>query len=120
MSSGRTLSIRRSDGVVVCARCVDARTPFARMRGLLGRSALPVGEGILLRPAASIHTLFMRFAIDAVFLDRDARVVRVVAQLRPWRTASARGARSVLELAAGESARCGIVEGDRLRATPVA
>ena len=113
-SSHPTVTVRGADGSVVCARCTDARTPLARMRGLLGRRELPVGEGIWLRPAASIHTLFMRFAIDAVFLDREGRVVRVVPELRPWRAAAARGARSVLELPSGECARRGVVEGERL------
>ena len=53
------------------------------MRGLLGRSEPPEGEGILLRPAGSIHTFFMRFAIDAVFLDRELVVVGIEPQLGP-------------------------------------
>jgi uncharacterized membrane protein (UPF0127 family) len=57
---------------------------------------------------------FMRFAIDAVFLDADDRVLRVAADLRPWRVAGCRGARAVVELAAGECARVGLREGDTL------
>lgn len=99
-------------------RCVCvgelAESPLARMRGLLGRSGLPAGEGMLLSPAPSIHTAFMRFPIDAVFLDRDFRVLGIVEGLSPWRVASRRRARAVLELAAGECARRGIHVGDRL------
>jgi uncharacterized membrane protein (UPF0127 family) len=84
------------------------------MKGLLGRSGLDVGEGLLIRPASSIHMFFMRFAIDAVFLDRSLRVVGVAADLRPWRIAWRRGARAVLELPAGEAARRGLGVGDRL------
>ena len=84
------------------------------MRGLLGRRALASGEGLLLRPAGSIHTLFMRFPIDAVFLDGEQRVIKVVAGVRPWRTAAARGARSVVELPAGEAERRGVRMGDKL------
>ncbi len=87
------------------------------MRGLLGRSELPRGEGVLLHPAGSVHTLFMRFPIDVVFLDRDDRVLHVAADVRPWRFVGKRRARSVLELAAGEAARRGIEIGtmiDRL------
>jgi uncharacterized membrane protein (UPF0127 family) len=84
------------------------------MRGLLGRSSLPAGEGLLLSPAPSVHTAFMRFPIDAVFLDRDFVVLKIVGPLAPWRAASARGARSVLELAGGEGARRGVRVGDRL------
>ena len=57
---------------------------------------------------------FMRFAIDAVFLDRDGVVLDVVAGLRPWRMATRRGARAVLELAAGECERRGVRAGERL------
>jgi uncharacterized protein len=84
------------------------------MRGLLGRSGLPEGEGILLRPAGSIHTFFMRFAIDVVFLDRDLVVVGIEHSLGPWRTAGRRGAKSVVELASGECERRGIQVGDAL------
>ena len=105
----------RRDGVVVCEECLVAATPFARMRGLLGRRSLPSGQGILLRPAASIHTFFMRFAIDAVFLDGDLQVVSIASDLRPWRTAGKRGARAVLELPAGECARRGLAVGDKIR-----
>src|ERR671938_317897 len=55
------------------------------MRGLLGRGELERGEGLLLEPAGSIHTFFMRFPIDAVFLDRGLRVVGLAPELAPWR-----------------------------------
>ena len=83
------------------------------MKGLLGRKELRAGDGLLLRPASSIHTLFMRFPIDAVFLDRDLVVVGVARELRPWRTAARRKARAVLELAAG--AADDVRDGMRLR-----
>jgi len=77
---------------------------------------------MLLRPASSIHTAFMRFAIDAVFLDRENRVVKVAEDLGPWRAAACRGARAVLELAAGEAAMRGLRPGVSLtqvwRSTP--
>jgi uncharacterized protein len=101
-------------GTVVCERCCIASHPFARMRGLLGRRNLPQEEGILIRPASSVHTWFMQFPIDVVFLDRDLSVVRIVPRLQPWRTAGRWRAAAVLELAAGESARRGIAVGDRL------
>ena len=78
------------------------------MRGLLGRKELPSGEGILLRPAGSVHTFFMRFAIDVVFLSRDGEVLKVADRVPPWRTAAAKGAKAVVELPAGEAGRRGI------------
>jgi uncharacterized membrane protein (UPF0127 family)/CheY-like chemotaxis protein len=107
------LIINLTNGRCVCVGELAER-PLLRMRGLMGRQGLPAGEGILLRPAPSIHTAFMRFSIDALFLDRDLRVLDIVEDLRPWRIASERRARAVLELAAGESARCGVHVGDRL------
>ena len=99
---------------VVCERCSVADSMFRRMRGLLGRRELGAGEGLLLRPAGSIHTAFMRFPIDAVFVDRELAVLKVAADLRPWRAARCSGAHAVVELAAGEAARREIRPGDRL------
>ena len=104
----------RAEGKVVCEKCVVADSPLARMRGLLGRRTLPQGEGVFLRPAASIHTFFMRFPIDAVFVDADGTVVGVEPELRPWRVAGRKGAKGVLELAAGEAQRRDVVVGGRL------
>jgi len=84
------------------------------MRGLLGRSELPPDEGILLRPAGSVHTFFMRFPIDVVFLDGDHVVVGIEQSLAPWKTAGRRGAKAVVELAAGECERRGLQVGDRV------
>lgn len=90
-----------------------AATAPRRLRGLLGRRE---PRALLLAPAASIHTCGMRFPIDAVFLDGDLRVIRVVRCLPPWRFAAARGARAVLELPAGGAA--GLTPGQRLRLRP--
>ena len=105
------IALASDDGNVVCERCLLAEPPLARLRGLLGRSDLPAGEGLLLRPAGSIHTAFMRFPIDAVFLDRADRVLKVAHELPPWRMAGCRGARAVLELPAGEAAKQGLRAG---------
>jgi uncharacterized membrane protein (UPF0127 family) len=110
----RETTLLASNNAVVCERCVLADRPLARMRGLLGRRELASEEGILLQPASSVHTWFMRFPIDVVFLDREMSVVRVVPRLAPWRLASRRRAAAVLELAAGESERRGIEVGHRL------
>ena len=111
------MRLEREDGSVVCENCVVADGPLTRMKGLLGRSGLAPGEGLLIRPANSIHMWFMRFPIDAVFLSRDLEVQRVRADLRPWRMAGCRGARAVLEIAAGEAARRNLAVGDRLALT---
>src|SRR5437773_9378132 len=105
-----TLTLRREDGRVVCERCVVADRAHHLTRGLLDRRRLQPGEGMVLRPAWNVHTAFMRFPIDVVFLDADQVVVRIAAELPSWRTVSCRGAREVVELAAGECARRGLEE----------
>jgi uncharacterized protein len=100
----QTAKLLKADGTVVCARCRLALRPWSRMRGLLGRSGLAPDEGMLFRPAGSIHMFFMRFAIDAVFCDRGLVVLDVVPGLRPWRMASRKGAKVVIELAEGAGA----------------
>ena len=108
-----------ADGAPVCVRCSIASGPWTRLRGLLGRSGLPPGEGMLFRKTGSVHTMFMRFPIDVVFLDDELRVLSVRESVPAWRTAVERGARVTLELAAGEAHRVGIEPGQQLSlATP--
>jgi len=102
------------DGAIMCERCVVAHRTLSRMRGLLGKRALESGEGLLIRPAPSIHTFFMRFPIDAVFLSRDGEVLKIAENVAPWRARSCRRAFAVLELAAGEATRRGLAVGNRL------
>jgi uncharacterized membrane protein (UPF0127 family) len=112
----RAARLRGADGRIVLERVHVSRS-FERgnARGLLGREGLPEGEGLLLAdPTGTIHTFFMRFPIDAVFLTADLRVLRIAAAVPPWRLARARGARRILELAAGGADRAGIAVGDTL------
>ena len=104
----------RDDGAVVCERCVVATSPLRRMRGLLGRKELGADEGIYLRPASSVHTAFMRFPIDVVFVDRELRVLKVVPALPAWRAAACRGAKGTFELRAGAAAERGVDAGTKL------
>jgi uncharacterized protein len=110
----RTVSLKTVAGEVVCQHCLVADSPWSRMRGLLGRQGLESGEGLLLRPTGSVHTFFMGFPIDVVFLSRDGEVLKVARALPAWRTAGARRAKAVLELAADEADRRGIRVGARL------
>lgn len=100
-----SLCIRRADGFV------------ARLAGLLFAPPLAPGEGLLLVPCASVHTAFMRYPIDVVFLDRAGAITRIVPCLAPWRVAVCRGAHQTLELAAGEAARLELLAGASLAAT---
>ena len=108
------LTLRREDGRVVAESVVVADSTGRRLRGLLGKKELLPGHGVLLRPAWSIHTAFMRFPIDVVFLDADQIVIKIVPNLQSFKTASCRGAREVVELRAGECERRGLALGDRV------
>lgn len=105
-------AINLSDGAVVGENIQPAFSFWPRFKGLLGRRFLAEGEGLLLHPCDSIHCLGMRFTIDAVFLDRDFRVLAIRESMRPGAVASCKKACYVLELAAGNIARCRINIGD--------
>jgi uncharacterized protein len=82
-----------------------ATNPWTRFRGLMLRGGLAEGEGLVIRPCSSIHMMFMRFPIDAVFFDKENRVTKVAKNVRPWTglAAGGRGAKGVIELPAGAS-----------------
>ena len=91
-----------------------AVTRRARRKGLLGRDGLGASCALILAPCAAIHTMFMRFDIDAVFVDDDGRAVKVVRSMAPWRIAADVSAHAVVELAAGSLSEGDITIGDRL------
>lgn len=90
-----------------------AATFADRSRGLLGRASLEPDHGLLIVPCSSIHTMFMRFPIDAVFVDKSGLITSVAVHLRAWRVAVGGRGNSCLELAANGAARHGFKVGDR-------
>lgn len=114
MSGQSQVRVRTESGKVVCERCEVPESSFGRARGLLGRDGLEPDGGMLIDRAGSVHMFFMRFPIDAVFLDRDRKVVGIRHELRPWQVAAARKAHATLELPAGAAETAGIEEGDAL------
>ena len=91
-----------------------ALTSETRRKGLLGRDSLDPSVALIIAPCSSIHMFFMRFPIDAVFVDRSGSVVKIVRDLKPWRIAASLGAHAVVELNAGAAARADVRVGDRL------
>ncbi len=88
---------------------------FSRFRGLMLRKKLPERHGLLLVPCNSIHMCFMRFAIDAVYIDKDYRILKVVTNLHPWIGLSlCLYAAGVIELPAHTAAHYGMVCGAQL------
>ena len=113
--STERLRLTRQDGTEVSSNVTIADSLWSRFVGLMGRSELPAGEALCIRPCSSIHMFFMRFPIDAVFVDADGAVVRIYAAIKPWRaTWIVRGAKACLELPAGTAAAHGLHAGDRL------
>lgn len=87
----------------------------ARFLGLMGKKELPFGAALHIIPCNSIHTFFMKIPIDAVFLDKGLKVVKVCSAMGPWRVSSIYfHAHSVLELPSGTSLASGTREGDQL------
>jgi hypothetical protein len=95
-------------------RILVANSSKERRTGLLKQNSLAEGCGLWINPCEAIHTFFMRFPIDVIFLDRLNRVRKVSAELRPWRMSACLMAKSVLELPAGAAARTMTVPGDQL------
>ena len=86
----------------------------ARNKGLLGREGLPSGRALVIAPTNAVHTFFMRFAIDIVFVSREGRILKVRRAVPAWRIAAAWGGYAVVELAAGGATLTGINVGDKV------
>lgn len=97
-----------------------ALTRAERRQGLLGRDSLDLSAALVLSPCWSIHTMFMRFSIDVLFVDRDGRAVRIVRELAPWRIAVAPRAHAAIELPAGSLRARDVRVGDELYLAPPA
>ena len=110
-----TLSLVNQRTDAELARHVEvAVTRRARRKGLLGRDGFESSSALILAPCAAIHTMFMRFDIDAVFVDDDGRAVKVVRKLVPWRIAADPTAHAVVEMPAGSLDEMDVAIGDRL------
>jgi len=101
-------------GRVVASAVELADTSETRRRGLLGRDSLDPSAALIIAPCSAVHTFFMRFVIDVVFVDRNGSVLKGVADLKPWRIAARPGAFAVVELNAGAIRRSEVNVGDRL------
>lgn len=106
--------VNARSGQVLATAIAFAVTRASRRRGLLRRDGLAPSSGLLLKPCFAVHTAFMRFAIDVIFIDRAGAVTRVVRRLRPWRIAGSWRAHATIELGAGALGTRDVIVGDRL------
>ncbi|HTX39480.1 MAG TPA: DUF192 domain-containing protein [Bryobacteraceae bacterium] len=109
------VQVRNQTRETVLAEAAEvADTSAKRRTGLLKHSRLEPGEGLWIIPCESVHTFFMKFPIDLVYLDKNRKVRKVRHAVGPWRLSACLSARSVLELPAGTVERTGTLPGDEL------
>ena len=111
--------VNRTRGATLVAAGKVADRFWSRLRGLIGSPLLKTGEGLLITPCNSVHTHFMGFPIDVLYVNGTEEVVGIDHALPPWRFGRLyRGARFVLELPAGTARATGTQVGDRLQVEP--
>jgi uncharacterized membrane protein (UPF0127 family) len=105
-------------GTVLANSLEVADTGSKRNKGLLGRKGLADGEGLWIVPCESVHTFFMQFPIDLIYLDRENRIKKVRENVPAWRLSACLSARSILELPAGTIRSTQTERGDLLTFSP--
>jgi uncharacterized membrane protein (UPF0127 family) len=106
--------VNTSNGFIVARRAKVARSFWRRLVGLMFRQSMGEDEALILYRSSCIHTFFMRFPIDLLFLDGDLKVLKICHTLRPWRFAVCCGASVVMELPSGKAIRVPVEIGDVL------
>lgn len=119
MASARQQVVNLRTGRVVGTCIEEAKGPWKSFRGLMLRKGLADGEGMVFRPAKGIHTQFMRFPIDLIFLDKQNQVVKVRPSMPPWRFDFTNAA-AVIEMTSGAAEQADIRPGDQLEFRPTA
>jgi len=108
----RVSNLTRNTLLATCMEVADSAS--TRNKGLLGRERLAPGEGLWIRSCEVVHTFWMRFPIDLVYLDRKKRIRKLSSDVRPWRLSGCLWAHSVLELPPGTIRSTQTQNGDRL------
>jgi uncharacterized membrane protein (UPF0127 family) len=103
---------------VIAHTVIPAFEPAARRKGLLGRNSFEAGSAMVIAPSNAIHTFWMRFPIDVLFVRRNGTVVKVQRSVRPWRVVAALWAYAVVELPSGALGSDDVKVGDVLALAP--
>jgi hypothetical protein len=114
----KVVNLTRGTILATCLEVADSGPK--RNKGLLGRKGLATGEGLWIIPCESVHTFFMQFPIDLVYLDRKNRIKKVRDSVPPWRLSVCLSAHSILELPAGTIRSTQTEPGDTLEFAPAA
>lgn len=112
MIEGRISCLDRPE--IILTRVRKTETLLERTKGLLGCKSLMQGEGLLITPCNSVHTFFMFFSIDLVFLNKKNMITKIISEIKPFRFGMAINSSSVLELMAGQAKMSGMQPGDYL------
>ncbi|MDD3296784.1 MAG: DUF192 domain-containing protein [Candidatus Omnitrophica bacterium] len=104
-------------GKIISRQARVADNFYRRFMGLMFRNAIREEEALIFYHAPSIHTFFMKFPIDVVFLNKNMKVIRIAKSLRPWKAVTCLGSYVALEFAADTASRCHIKEGDTIDIT---
>ncbi len=104
---------------VIADHLLTAFDSTSRRQGLLGRDGLPTGSALIIAPSNAVHTFFMRFPIDILFVRRDGEVIKARSAVHPWRIAASLRAFAVIELPAGSLVQSNTTTGDCLICRPV-
>jgi hypothetical protein len=107
--------LNQTKNILLANSVILANTPLRRMKGLLGRKEFKQNEAIILQPCNSIHTFFMRFPIDVIFVDKDNKIVKTISQLVPFRLSGIYfNAVMAIELPVGTIQASGSSESDKI------
>ena len=106
--------IENEKGVPLIDKVMRTESAWERMRGLLGQPPLQSSEALWITPCNSVHSLFMTYPLDLIYLNRRLTVVKIINRLKPWRLSARPRAHSVIELTAGSAASLGIATGTDL------
>ena len=113
-SSDGCALVNNRTGVVLADRLIPAFDSATRRTGLLQHGELPEGSAMIIAPSNAIHTFFMKFPIDLVYLDKKRKVRKVRHAVPAWRLSACLTAHSILELPAGTAEKSGTLPGDEL------
>lgn len=117
-SGGRPRIVNTRNGKVIADRVLTAFDSTSRRKGLLAHRSLPLSTAMIIAPTNAIHTFFMKFPIDVVFVSKNGRVLKIRSRVPAWRMTGSLRAHAVIELAAGSLDSSDMQVGDRLAVSP--